>query len=98
MAAQRKMYKVKAKNNETIERVQTLVRALGMPEEQIVTEALNQFWATKESEVKQYVGKLFGETALFDESRPLQAAPVTVDDQDIITVPQDTSFVAGEEG
>lgn len=68
MAAKR-TWKVKVKDQDTFERVQTLVRALGLPEEQIVSEALQTYWDAKEPQVKQYVSNLFGDTALFDQTR-----------------------------
>jgi hypothetical protein len=73
MAAKR-TWKVKVKDQGTFERVQTLSRALQLPEEQVVTEALEMYWQTKESEVKRYVSNLFGQTALFDEQRQAQGA------------------------
>jgi len=72
--AARKTWKVRVDGQDTFERVQTLSRALQLPEEQVVTEALEMYWQTKEPEVKRYISNLFGQTALFDEQRQAQGA------------------------
>jgi hypothetical protein len=77
--ANKKTYKVKVPNETVFERVQTLVRATGQPEEQLVGEALEMLWGQKEDQVREYMGKLLGNTALFDGEAPKERE---ADDQD----------------
>lgn len=73
-----KTCRVKSVNTSTYERIQTLVRALGMPEEEIIEAAINQLWRTQEQTVKNYITGLFGNTALFDNERRTQTNNTTV--------------------